>query len=112
MFKLKQGEMKMVFNLTHIETKKDYQEFERRFKHFMKIEGLSNLSSQEEQPETYFSKRPCDCCDRPLGGDRIDCNGYSPTDKRIYSDYSVCVDCYYYAEYGTLDDMTMLEIEV
>jgi len=30
----------------------------------------SSFSCTEEEPETYFSWRPCDNCRRPLGGDR------------------------------------------
>ena len=102
----------MIMDLKNIETKADYKEYENRFNLFMGKEGLNTLQAQEQEPEPYFSWYACDCCDRSLGGDRIDCKGFNPTEKKIYTDYSICMDCYYYAEYGTLDDMTLIEIEV
>jgi len=97
--------------LTHIETTAHYAEYERRFAAFMQSEGINNLSTQEDQPEPFFSWSPCDCCHRPLGGDRYTCSGYNPTTKEVQSDYAICVDCYYYAEYGQLDDQTMLDLK-
>jgi hypothetical protein len=95
-------------------TKREYAEFEANFAAFMEREGLANLSTVSEEEgctEPYFSWRPCHCCGSHLGGDRYDCNGYNPTTKEVQDGYSVCQDCVYYAEYGVLDDMTMLEIE-
>ena len=102
----------MIMELNNIESQKEYNEYKKRFAHFMKIEGLNNLSQQDPESEYYFSHWPCDCCSRPLGGDRMECNGWNPTTKQVQSDYSICTDCYYYAEYGILDDMTMMKIEV
>jgi len=99
--------------LKHIENQTDYIEYKERVEDFFKREGLNNLSMQytneEEDIESYFSWQHCDCCSRPLGGDRWDCNGYNPTTKEVQSDYSVCVDCIYYNEYDRLDDMTMID---
>ena len=94
-------------------TKKEYNTYKNLVADFFKEEGISNLSAiQEEEGETesYFSHIPCDCCSRILGGDRYDCNGYNPKTKEI-QEYSICPDCLYYAEYGQLDDMTMLDME-
>lgn len=96
--------------------KQEYQEYEQSVADFFEREGLSNLSAdsnvyEEGCIEPHFSWSRCDCCNRPLGGDRTDCNGYNPTTKEVQDGYSICCDCYYYAEYGRLDDMTMLEIE-
>jgi len=73
---------------------------------------IIELSKQwlDNEDESYFSWKPCECCGSHLGGDRVDCNGYNPETQEIY-EYSVCIDCEYYAEYGQLDDMTMLEIK-
>ncbi len=60
--------------------------------------------------EPFFSWTPCDCCQRPLGGNREHATGYNPTTKEI-QEYTVCEDCVYYAEYGRLDDTTMMEVE-
>ncbi len=87
--------------------KAEYQEYEARVKAFFDSEGITNLSSIDGEP--YYSKSRCDCC-HAGPGDREDCNGYIPATKQT-GYYSVCTDCVYYAEYGCLDDKTMLEIE-
>ena len=89
--------------------RKEYKNFEYSIEQFFKTEGITNLSSIEDC-ESYFSHLPCDCCQRHWGGEREDANGYNPTTKKIY-EYSVCIDCIYYAAYGHLDDMSMLDIE-
>lgn len=89
--------------------KQEYRDYEARVKTFFQKEGIANLSAIPNN-EPYFSHQPCECCKRNLGGDRIDANGYNPKTKEIYN-YSICLDCEYYAEYGQLDDMTMLDIE-
>lgn len=113
---------------------KEYAEYEAAVKDFFGREGIENLSSghpwcpecktewgdSEACPncgqsracceESYFSWTPCDCCGRPLGGDRYHATGYHRPTNDVY-EYEICVDCVYYAEYGQLDDMTMLDIE-
>lgn len=62
--------------------------------------------------EPHFSWRPCDCCGGTLGGDRQDVIAWA-TDSdgnKVLREYSVCVDCEYYAEYGRLDDTTMARL--
>lgn len=95
--------------LKHIENQKDYDEYKKRVEDFFTREGINSLSVSEnfQNCEPYFSWADCDCCNRPLGGNRYDCDGYNPTTREITT-YSVCMDCAYYAEYGQLDDMTML----
>jgi len=92
----------------------EYTDFENRFADFMEREGLSNLSTVSEEDgctEPSFSWHPCDCCGRSQGGDRYDCNGYNSNTREVQDGYSVCVDCVYYAEYGVLDDQTMMDVE-
>lgn len=60
--------------------------------------------------EPYFSWRPCECCQRPLGGNREFATGYNASTREV-QEYAICTDCAYYAEYGRLDDTTMLEVE-
>ena len=92
-------------------TKLEYADYQARVARFFGETGCSNLScAATGDCEPYFSWRPCDCCRRPLGGDRHDANGYVPASHDIWEG-SVCVDCIYYAEYGQLDDMTMIEID-
>jgi hypothetical protein len=87
----------------------EYKDYERRVARFFKAEGINNLSDKGVETESYFSHSPCECCKRPLGGDRFDMTGYNPSDGEIY-EYEICPDCRYYATYGKLDDMTMMEM--
>jgi len=95
--------------LKHIETKTDYQRYCLEVADFFKAEGITNLSKMVAHEEPFFSSTPCECCSRPLGGDRITATGYNPSAKEIQR-YEICIDCEYYAEYGTLDDMTMMDL--
>lgn len=102
----------------------EYTAYEKSVADFFEREGINCLSQQpinpdkgpdedwEYDPDLHFSWSPCHCCGSQLGGDRQTMCGYNPTTKEIQSDYSVCVDCVYYVEYGRLYDTTMLEIEV
>lgn len=103
--------------------RQEYENYEKAVKDFFDREGINNLTTacSEETPvcsgcneqqdlDPFFSWRACECCGRNLGGNRYHANGYNPTTKEIYC-FDVCTDCLYYAEYGQLDDMTMLEIE-
>ena len=87
-------------------TKQEYADYEAAVKAFFEKEGINCLSTDGE---AYFSWRHCDCCSRPLGGNRYNAKGYNPTTKEIY-EYSVCTECAYYVEYGQLDDMTMMDL--
>lgn len=117
-----------------LETPQDYAEYERRVAGFMEREGIRNLSPgyiacpechaewgdddrcpnghgcRDGWNEPHFSWTRCDCCDRDLGGDREHCTGYNPTTREIQEYDNICTDCVYYAEYGRLDDSTMLRI--
>jgi hypothetical protein len=114
--------------------KREYAEYEAAVKDFFEAEGIANLTSGHiecpdcgsewqddgECPEgcgnrdcfnePFFSRSPCDCCGTSLGGDREHATGWNPTTKEI-QEYTICTDCVYYAEYGRLDDTTMLEVE-
>jgi len=93
-------------SLKHIDNAHDYAEFEARFQEFMEREGINNLSTGDE---LGFSWTPCDCCHRALGGERYYADGFNPTTREV-QDYKICSDCMYYANYGALDDMTMMKI--
>ena len=121
--------------LKHIETKQDYKEYQKRVSEFFENEGLKMLNNgtvycycgapinfdidpwqcsecgtdYEVINEPSFSSSPCECCNRPLGGDRVKAMGITEDDKMY--EYSICVDCQYYIEYGRLDDTTMMDIE-
>ena len=89
-------------------TKREYSDYKAAVERFFEKEGIQNLTGLSG--ETYFSNSRCDCCNRPFGGDREDCNGYNPITKEIQEGYSICSDCVHYAEYGELDDTTMMDM--
>ena len=90
-------------------TKEEYKTYEDRFEEFMRLNDLINLTRIDSDQDSYFSWERCECCLRPLGGDRIDASGYSRTG--VVYEFSICLDCEYYAEYGQLDDITMMSME-
>lgn len=100
-------------SISHIGTKLDYAEYEERVREFFAREGITNLSAMTDEegntPES-FSWTPCDVCHRQLGGTRVHASDYNPTTGEIQT-YRICVDCEYYAEYGKLDDMTMMDMK-
>jgi hypothetical protein len=85
----------------------EYRDYVEKVNDFYST-GLESLCSLDLEP--YFSWSSCECCNSNLGGDRYDCQSFNRQTKNVY-DFSVCLDCYYYAEYGQLDDTTMLEVE-
>ena len=91
-------------------TLSEYRDYEKSVKSFFDYNNISHLSPIYQEWDPYFTWRNCDCCSRFLGGDRVECNSFNNKTKEIVGTYEVCMDCYYYAEYGQLDDMTMLEI--
>lgn len=115
-------------------TKEEYEAYQKTVGSFFATEKITNLTSghiecpdchcewndQDKCPECnesrscfdepFFSNRPCDCCKTYLAGNRCHATGYNPEEKQI-QEYDVCEDCVYYAEYGQLDDQTMMEIE-
>lgn len=87
--------------------KQQYERYQKRVERFFEAEGITNLSAEGEP---YFSHSTCNCCKSNLAGDRYDATGYHPESGEVYN-YDICSDCVYYAEYGQLDDMTMMDIE-
>ena len=85
-------------------TIKEYKNYIKSVDDFFKKENINNLSQITDDDgycESYFSNINCDCCNRSLGGDRYDCNGYNEKDNKIY-EYSICIDCVYYCEFGEI----------
>ena len=105
--------------------KKQYQDYQASVASFMDLEGLNNLTSEtgpdsdHECPccgevvgcDPYFSWSSCECCGSHLGGNRYHATGYNPETKEVYC-YEICEDCMYYSEYGQLDDMTMMDMDI
>jgi hypothetical protein len=88
-------------------TKQEYADYEAAVAEFFS-HGLCNLSSEGEP---FFSWSSCQCCGTRLGGDRYECNGYNEQTKEVEEYNRICSDCVYYAEYGRLDDSTMMDME-
>lgn len=106
-------------------TKEEYVEYVNSVNDFFKREGIINLSPEAGDHadhdcvicgetvgygEGYFSSQPCECCGSYLGGTRYHATGYCPEINQGLC-FEVCPDCIYFAEYGQLDDMTMLDME-
>uniref|UniRef100_A0A6M3JFM5 Uncharacterized protein n=1 Tax=viral metagenome TaxID=1070528 RepID=A0A6M3JFM5_9ZZZZ len=109
--------------------KRDYREYEKNVKDA--LAGLAYVSSgpcpdcneclecdtpDDPSMEWYdlasepsFSWSSCNVCGSGLGGDRYPAHGADKNGNIIHFD--VCTDCYYYMEYGQLDNTTMMEIE-
>ena len=99
--------------------KADYKEYEKQVAAFFDDNALRNLSPKYEDlgdgehgdiVEPSFSWSACECCGSTLGGDKYEADGYSEKHGVMEFD-TICVDCIYYAEYGKLDDMTMLDMQ-
>lgn len=113
-------------------SKSEYEQYEKRVDDFFRSEGIENLTpgyhrcplcqdefkddgkcsqcgfDRDQSPS--FSHSACDCCGTTMSGDREPASGWNPETKEI-QEYSICPDCVYYATYGQLDDLTMLNIE-
>lgn len=82
---------------------KEYKiDFEKALQTLLDNEGLNCLSATGD--ESFYSHKPCDCCKRPLGGNRTPHNGFNPTEKSVFGDYWLCVDCTLFNAYGELPE--------
>lgn len=89
-------------------TRSEYDAYCVKVAEFYSREGIRDFSCCEDCCP-FFSWRPCECCERPLGGDRHPVNAYHEETGAIL-EYEVCEDCVYFACYGRLDDDTMFSI--
>ena len=90
--------------------KQEYKEYCKTVHKFFKDNNCHHLSIIEDK-EAYFSWASCDCCNTKLGGDRYDCNSFDYSTREITGPFSICTDCFYFAEFGELDDTTMMEMQ-
>lgn len=81
-------------------TKAEYAEYEERFAAGLKYHGANRISTGDS---AGFSASRCDLCNRHYAGDRFEAEA-GPFDLEV------CTDCAYYAEYGQLDDLTMISL--
>lgn len=93
--------------MARIQTTEDYNKFRRNFALFVSAFRLSHISTGSENT---FSWDSCDCCQDDGGGARYELHAHQDGNSEIVT-FSVCPDCLYYANYGRLDDVTMLRIE-
>lgn len=85
-------------------TRAEYQDYQERF-----TAGLAGVDYLTGTGSTFFSWSACEVCRRPGGGIREEAIAVT---LGVETDVlSVCEDCIYFAEYGRLDDSTMLGIE-
>lgn len=117
-----------------MKTAKEYRAFKAAVAEFFAREQIENLSSGylscpecnekldmdgQNGPECaehgtalnepFFTWRACECCGGEAGN-REHATGYNREADTI-QEYDVCEDCIYYAEYGQLDDTSMMDIE-
>jgi hypothetical protein len=89
-----------------------YAKFRLAFDSNMAKHGFYSFHTHES---LGFSHSTCDMCGG-LAGERYEGNGLkvNPNGKGMLSEdgFRVCVDCCYYAEYGKLDDMFMLDVDM
>lgn len=98
----------------HISTAADYARYEQSVANFLEVNKVKPgcHGAVDQEPEPFFSWHPCGCCGRSLGGNR---ERYSfavdgSPDNAADFEADICTDCVYYLAYGTLDDMTMLQV--
>ena len=91
--------------MAQIESLSEYGSYQMKFHAFMTVEGITNLSYDGTHDE--FSTAVCDVCGDNRGGARYDATGFHAETYDVH-DYIICMDCLHYAEYGQLDDVTMM----
>jgi hypothetical protein len=95
-----------------IQTKQDYEAYQKTVAEFIERENLSFISTGTNDGEhgdvdPWFSWRPCPCCQSSLGGLREYLWAWAG-ETRVQ--FEICEDCVYYLEYGRLDDTTMFRV--
>jgi hypothetical protein len=93
-------------DMANIKTAEDYRKYQRTVELFREEFKLSHLSTGEEN---HFSWDRCDCCQDRNSGERYVLLARQEGNSEVV-EFSVCVDCVYYINYGRLDDATMLAI--
>jgi hypothetical protein len=103
-------------SIPDIETKEQYQQYQKDVAAFIEREGLSFLSTGTDSvPEDdggnvdpWFSGRPCECCGCTLGGNREYLFACNQANEIVQ--FEICEDCVYFVNYDTLYDSTMIRI--
>jgi len=90
-------------------TKTEYKEYQKQVEDFFEGECINNLS-YDPDGGANFSTNTCECCGSQMAGDRYIAIAYSQMTQEV-QEYEVCADCLHYAEYGHLDDMTMMDMD-
>ena len=72
--------------------------------------GCEDCDDNPGAESPSFSWRRCEACGSSPGGDRHPAHGVDANGDIVH--LRVCVDCLYFLNYGTLDDMTMLDMDM
>ncbi len=93
----------------HIECQADYERYKKAFA--LGTEGFAIVAAKntEDCHGDNFSWQSCEICNRQLGGNRKTVCMTNPGHGHEVVEVEACGDCVYFAEYGQLDDMTMLD---
>src|SRR5690349_3384364 len=88
----------------------EYAKYERAVQTWLNANEVRPACYGPVDPEAspFYSAQPCECCQRPLAGDR---ERYTFTGGAYAFEADICTDCVYWLAYGRLDDATMLEVE-
>lgn len=89
-------------------TKAEYDDYTARIAQFYERENIQSLHAGEIVND--FTARRCEVCGGHPAGARYAITGLHKPNGGTFSEYEGCTDCLYYAEYGQLDDMTMIEV--
>ena len=86
--------------------REEYRAFEDAVRSFYEREEIAQLGAAINT-DPFFSHKNCECCRRDIAGDRHTVPAITKNCDIDDLTYDICVDCFYYINYGKLDDMTM-----
>lgn len=71
---------------------------------FLKKNNVNCCNPIDNEPESHFSWRGCDCCQNGLGTSVYDCHGYDSKAEQIVDLGQVCHECLCYFANGECDE--------
>jgi hypothetical protein len=91
--------------------KTEYAKYQTAVAHFLKANNVKDsfFGPSEETNESHFSWQCCECCRRPIAGNRETYSFAVNQGESFTAD--ICQDCVYYLTYDRLDDAEMALIE-
>jgi len=91
-------------------SRKQFFFWERKVQRFFREHNIDGFSDVDSEPEGFFTWDSCRCCGSPLGGTKHEVEAYDHKADEIIGPWSVCEDCYLYAEFGHIGDIHMLDL--